>query len=513
MDTMMGMFSKNLIYSQEKNYRHKPALIFEKTYTSYEELEHAANRFANFLSQKDIKGERIAFMLPNSVEIISIYLGCFKTGCIAMPINRRYAQPELERVLHDAEPYYLIIEEEKLFLLEDLNLAATRIKEVFVVGGNKTPNKYSLFQEIMNASTEFQVSALTNNNPAVIFYTSGSTGQPKGVVHTLNSIEAILDTTSDALDTITAQDKIIVCEPQCHISGFMETFSTLSRGGTVLVYDGFQLDSYLEGLTKHRPTLAVPHIDTLMKLLDSGRCTSDTFASLRGVYTGGDVLPDSVQKRFIACAGKPIHVGYGMTEGIWMAVCREENPKSGCIGKPLPGVQLRLVDKSGKEVAQGEDGEILVRGNILMLNYWHNPGESQKAFIDGWFKTGDSAKQDSQGIYYFSGRIKDIIIRNTSNIMPGEVEAAIYQHPAIEAAGVIGIPDPHEGEVPVAFVVLKKGKKLTDAELSQYLTQFIAKYKIPVKIYFIEKIPLTHSGKINHKKLYDFLPQAHSMGK
>ncbi|WP_454781788.1 class I adenylate-forming enzyme family protein [Legionella sp. WA2022007384] len=499
------MFTKNLIHSKNKNIPHKPALIFEDKSVTYEDLERTANRFANFLFQEGLKGERIAFMLPNSVEIISIYLGCFKTGCIAMPINRRYASPELERVLQDAEPYYLIIEEEKLSLLESIDLTATNIRKVFVVGEGLS-NGYPSFSNIMNNPIEFTVSNLSYSSPAVIFYTSGSTGQPKGVVHTLGSIEAILDSTSEALGTITAQDKIIVCEPQCHISGFMETFSTLSRGGSVLVYDGFHLQNYLDGLLKHRPTLAVPHIDTLMKILDSGRCTSDTFASLRGVYTGGDVLPEAVQKRFTACAGKPIHVGYGMTEAIWLTVNRDENPPKGCIGKAVHGVTLRLVDQSGKEVPQGEEGEILIKGNMVMLNYWNNPSESRKAFIDGWFKTGDSAKQDSKGNYYFTGRVKDIIIRNTSNIMPGEVEAAIYQHPAIKTAAVIGIPDSHEGAVPIAFVVLKDGKQLTESELKNFLTQYIAQYKIPVKVYFINAIPLTNSGKINHKKLYDYLP-------
>ncbi|KTC80247.1 class I adenylate-forming enzyme family protein [Legionella cherrii] len=500
------MFTKNLIYSTREDSVQKTALILANKSVSYEELENVANGFAHFLTEMGLKGERIAFMLPNCVEIISIYLGCFKAGCIAMPINRRYAPPELERVIQDAEPYFLIIEEEKLFLLDKIDLTQTSIKQVFVVSKKGKTNGYPLFDDVINTPTEFEVSALSYDSPAVIFYTSGSIGKPKGVVHTLRSIEAILDSTSDALDTITSQDKMIVCEPQCHISGFMETFSTLSRGGTVLVYDGFNLNEYLDGLMKHKPTLAVPHIDTLMKLLDSGRCTADTFASLRGVYTGGDVLPEAVQQRFIACSGMSIHVGYGMTEGIWMTVCREKNPSSGCIGKPVKGVTLRLVDQSGKEVPPGEEGEILVKGNILMLNYWHNPDETQKTFIEGWFRTGDSGKQDIQGNYYFTGRIKDIIIRNTSNIMPGEVEAAIYQHPAIKAAAVIGIPDPHEGEVPIAFVVLKNGKRLTEPELSQFLTQYIAHYKIPVKVYFIDTIPLTHSGKINHKQLHDYLP-------
>lgn len=502
----MGLFTQTLICPKEKNHPQKTALILENRQVSFEGLENTANRFANFLAKENLKGERIAFMLPNSIEIVSIYLGCFKAGCVAMPVNRCYAPPELERILRHAEPYYLIMEEEKLFLLDHIDLSATHLKAVFVVGNKKKSKAYPLLQEMMDTPDQFEPRDIVYHNPAVIFYTSGSTGQPKGVVHTLRSIEAIVDSTSEALGTITENDTIIVCEPQCHISGFMETFSTLSRGGTVLVYDDFNLEKYLDGLIKHRPTLAVPHIDTLIKLLDSGRCTYDSFQSLRGVYTGGDALPDSVQQRFIACAGKPIHLGYGMTEGIWFTVCREDKPKKGCIGKPLTGVKIRLVDQNGREVSYGEDGEILIKGEMLLLNYWDNPIETEKVFIDGWFKTGDTGKQGSDGNYYFTGRIKDIIIRESANIMPGEVESAIYQHPAIKAAAVIGIPDPDEGEVPIAFVVLKEDGTLTEIELCRFLKQVIAEYKVPKKIYFIEKIPLTSSGKINHQKLHDFLP-------
>ncbi|KTD20204.1 acyl CoA synthetase, long chain fatty acid:CoA ligase [Legionella lansingensis] len=495
---------EQLIFS-ETRFKKKCSMTIAGNSISYEKLFDAVDHIATHFLNAALSGNRIAFMLPNGLEIIATYLACFKSGCVAMPVNRRYAPPEFERVLQDAQPIYLIIEAEKLFLLEKINLPSTGIKKIFVVGESQN-HPYLPFNALLSEPANLKKQPLFYEEPAVIFYTSGSTGQPKGVVHTLSSIEAMLDSTSLALENITTEDKLIICEPQCHVSGFIETFSTLSRGGTALVNDGFDVDWYLATVMCEKPTLAVHHIDTFIKLLDSGRCSAGTFKSFRGIYTGGDTLPAAVQNKFLACAGKPIQVGYGMTEAIWLTICRNPDliPKA-CIGKPIAGVKLRLVNSTGEEVRCGEMGEIQVKGDMVMHSYWDNPKATRQAFAKGWFKTGDCAIQDEQGDFYYTGRIKNIIIRNTSNIMPGEVEAAIYNHPAVSVAAVIGVPDDKEGEVPVAFVVIKNDKQLTREELNSFLLGQIAQYKIPAKIYFIDKMPVTNSGKINHKKLYDYL--------
>ncbi|HEM6754031.1 TPA: acyl--CoA ligase [Legionella pneumophila] len=496
---------ERLIFSEVECNMKKYSMVIADKPIPYEKLFDTVHCIATHFQNKALSGSRIAFMLPNSLEIIAIYLACFQSGCIAMPINRRYAPPELEKVLRDAQPIDLIIEASKLFLLEKINWSATGIKKIFALGENQN-HPYFSFNELLNEPANYPKHSIDYKAPAVIFYTSGSTGEPKGVVHTLSSIEAMLDSTSLALENITADDKMIICEPQCHVSGFIETFSTLSREGTTLVHDGFDMDWYLATVRHEKPTLAVHHIDTYIKLLDSGRCNTKTFQSFRGIYTGGDALPVAIQDKFLACAGKPIQVGYGMTEAIWLTVCRTPDlTQKSCIGKPVEGVTLRLINATGEDVSCGETGEILVKGDMVMHSYWNNPEETRKAFIKGWFKTGDCGTQDEQGYFYYKGRIKNIIIRNTSNIMPGEVEAAIYKHPAINAAAVIGVPDEEEGEVPIAFVVVKKSNQLTKEELYSFLFEQIAQYKIPAKIYFIDEMPLTNSGKINHKKLYDYL--------
>jgi long-chain acyl-CoA synthetase len=360
---------------------------------------------------------------------------------------------------------------------------------------------------LLEGSGSFSTPEHDPSQPAVIFYTSGSTGEPKGVVHTRSSVSGVLESTSEALGGVTDSDIILVCEPQVHVSGFIETFTVLMHGGTVILHDGFEIERYLASLEQERPTLIVTHIDILMRLLDSGRCNTNSFSSLRGVYTGGDELPSTLQKRFLELTGIRIQLGYGMTEAIWLTVCREAVfERRGCIGKPLAGVELRIVDKDGGELPKGKSGEIWVRGSMVMSHYWNNEQATKESFVDVWFRTGDCAIKDEYGTYWYTGRIKNIIIRNTSNIYPGEVEQALYKHPDVEEAGVIGLPDPKEGQVPVAFVVRKRGAKLAEKELKDFASQQIAAYKIPTRIFFIESLPQTASGKIDNKRLYDFLP-------
>ena len=278
-----------------------------------------------------------------------------------------------------------------------------------------------------------------------------------------------------------------------HVSGFIGTLTTLLAGGTVPLHDGFDLTSYVDGLLTHRPTLVCTHIDLLAQLVRAPGANADWFASLRGIYTGGDTVPGALQKDFLGLTGKAIAVGYGMTEAIWLTVEREPRlDRDGCIGTPVGGAQLR---------ADPGTGELLVRGPMLMRGYWQDDELTRSTVVDGWLRTGDLGGVDADGTWWFHGRLKDVIVRRTSKITPGEVESAIDEHPAVAMAAVVAAPDADEGEVPVAFVVRRRSEQLSADDLVAFLLHRIAAYKVPARIHFLDALPLTASGKIAHREL------------
>lgn len=484
----------------------KTALIFEDEGYSYRRLDEESSALAARLASEGLSGEPLAFVLPNGPDIVVLYLACYKAGVVAMPLNRRYAAPELGRALSHSGAKRLIVEADRLGLLDDPAVDKSALEKIYVLGGDASGG-FENYSTLRNGAGSFSATPQAPYTPSVIFYTSGSTGEPKGVTHTHSSVLGIVDSGSDALSGISPADTILVQEPQCHISGFMMTFMVLANGGTVIVEDGFDVDSYLARLTGMRPSLIVTYVDVILQLLDSGRCTRDTFSSLRGLYTGGDDLPSALQKRYLDLTGKPIMLGYGMTEAIWLTIAREANlERAGFIGKTVAGARLRIVDEDGEDLPDGEAGEIWIKGPMVMARYWNDGEATHEAFEDGWFKSGDCAVRQPGGDYYYTGRIKNIIIRDTSNISPGEVESAIYKNPGVKEAAVIGVPDGKEGHVPVAFVVPREGSTLTEKGVIEAAGREIAAYKLPTRVYFIDAIPLTDSGKINHKRLYDLLP-------
>jgi long-chain acyl-CoA synthetase len=427
-------------------------------------------------------GERVALMLPNSAELVISYLACFASGAVAAPLNARYAPPEVEQALRRARPRWLIAHADRLAALGLIDQAVLASVRVIVVDG---------VDSLLTGDDRSQPTELPDiaaDTPAVIFFTSGSTGRPKGVVHTHRSTLAILTSTSEALGDVRADDVVQVFEPQVHVSGFIATFTALLAGAAAVLYDGFDPATYVRALTTHRPTLISTHIDVLAELLREPGVCRDWFSSLRGVYTGGDTVPSAVQREFHRISGLPIGVGYGMTEAIWLTVQREaRTDRDGCIGRPLRDVRLRVDDATG---------ELLVAGPMVMQRYWEDDALTAATVVDGWLRTGDLACQDADGVWWFTGRIKDIIVRRTSKITPGEVEAALQQHPGVAMAAVVGMPDPEEGQVPIAFVVPRPDAPLSSADLAAFLRERIALYKIPARIHLRSSLPLTASGKI-----------------
>ncbi|SCK41849.1 class I adenylate-forming enzyme family protein [Streptomyces sp. WMMB 322] len=466
------------------------ALVHEGRHWTYGDVAAAAGALAAEMDQ--LAGERVAFMLPTCPEAALVYLACFRSGAVATPVNTRYAPPELERALRRARPRWLILDESRTDRLAGVDPAVLAGVRILVAGRS---GRFEPFAPLLTSGPGSDPPPPAPDRPAALFFTSGSSGEPKGVVHSHGSALAMLTSTCEAMGGIRADDVVQVCDPLVHVSGFIETLSTLLAGGKAVLYDGFDLQSYTSGLLAHRPTLICTHVDVLARLAREPRAEHAWFSSLRGVYTGGDTVPGALQRDFRALTGLPIGVGYGLTEAIWLTVERDPGSHGdNCIGTPVDGTQLRTDEKTG---------ELLVRGPMVMSHYWDDKELTRLSRSDGWLRTGDMGSQDADGLWWFRGRIKDLIVRRTSKITPGEVESAIDEHPEVADSAVVAAPDSEQGQVPVAFVVPRQGSGLTAEGLMTFLKKRIAAYKLPSRIHFLDALPLTASGKISHRDLQE----------
>jgi long-chain acyl-CoA synthetase len=309
-----------------------------------------------------------------------------------------------------------------------------------------------------------------------------------------------------ALDRVHDGTSIVAHDSVSHMGGWIEAFPILARGGTVVLEKEFDPARFVPNLRRWRPTVLGAHVDHLWQIVRESGARREDFASLETVFTGGDELPLALQRAFLDLTGKPIEVGWGMTEAIWLTITRRtELERRGYMGRPVAEVELRVVDvtreRFGRDVADGEAGELWVRGPMVTPGYWRRPEADREVLVGGWLRTGDMGLRDASGEYWFTGRLKQIIERNSENITPGEIEQALYRHPAVSEAGAFGVPDPDEGQVPIAYVAFAPGASASEEELKAFLATQIAAFKIPVRILPIERIPLTHSGKIDHTAL------------
>jgi long-chain acyl-CoA synthetase len=471
----------------------RSGLVYADRTWNYADLATGARALASAMTADELDGERVALMLPNGPEAVLAYLACFEAGAVATPLNSRYAPPEIEAVLRRARPRWIVAQADRLDRLERVDPQVLDGVRVLVVGDD---DRYAPLEPLLRGRpVDPSEPPPPPDAPAVLFFTSGSTGVPKGVVHSQASALAMLTSTSEALGGVNASDVVQVFEPLVHVSGFIATFTTLLAGGTVTLHDGFDVERYVAALIEHRPTLVCTHIDVIAQVVRAPGVRRDWFSSLRGVYTGGDTVPTPLQKEFLEIAGLPIGVGWGMTEAIWLTVIREPRlERDGCIGSPVTAVQVRTDETTG---------ELLVRGPMVMLGYWEDESLTETTMAGGWLHTGDLGRKDADGVWWFVGRMKDLIVRRTSKITPGEVESALDLHPAVAISAVVGAPDPDEGQVPVAFVVPRPGKVVSAEELTAFLAERIAAYKIPARIHFHDHLPLTASGKIAHRELQE----------
>lgn len=481
------------------------ALIFRDEATTYQALADAADRSARGLLSIGVgHGDRVAIFMKNRAEFVEIYLACFRIGAIAVPLNHRFQTDEVIFATTHCEAALLIADGDLLPVVANVADDAPTLRGVYAYGDVPATAPHRWTDVLAAAPDQATWPAVTDDDPAMILYTSGSTGKPKGVTHTHRSI---LDTAvgRTATQKLTSSDVSLAATAICHAGAAVGvTFSTLHAGGTVVILEESDPELFLDAVAKHRPTRTLLLPAQLLDAVEAPGAAEVDFRCLVEVQCGGDQISPDLYTQFALVADVELNQAYGLTEceGACMSPAFGLI-KRGSIGLPRQGIDMRLVS-DGKPTADGETGEILIKGQSVMTGYWNDPEHTEQAFLDGWLRTGDLASRDADGYFHFQGRIKEIIIKGGSNIAPGEVEDVLDAHPDVDLSGVVGSPDPRLGALVHAFVQLKHGLSHPPSEqdLATFASARLAAYKVPDRWTFVDDLPKNGVGKIDRHALH-----------
>lgn len=466
------------------------AIQFGDEVWSYEELLNNSQKIADYLLGKGYqKDDIVAEFALNSHLFMAVYYGVQLAGLTVMPVNTKLAPPEVDFIFKHSETKVLIYDEK---LQATIDLATHEFQEILSL---------SQIKKIINEqSVSSALPQLDLEDTAVVMYTSGTTGKPKGVMLSHRNISETAQIWSESMN-MTNEDRMFICTPLFHCAGsHVFAVPTLYKGGAVIIEEAFSPNQTLKSIVNSNASIffGVPAMYTI--LLNKPELQSYDFSKLRLFCYGAAPMPYELVKRLKDTFPKvKVQNLYGQTENTPAASSLLDDAalfKIGSVGKPLARTEIQLRDSNGEIVPLGEVGEICVKGPQVMKGYLRAPEESAKSIQDGWLYTGDLGRFDEEGYLYIVDRKKDLIIRGGENIYPIEVEEVLYQMPEILEAAVVGFPHEVYGEVPKAFVVLKEGEKLMERDVLEYCSTQLAKYKVPYEVDFIDQLPRNASGKV-----------------
>jgi len=483
--------SLNLLTSAQRFPGHT-ALRMDDQALTYADLDDATARLAHMMTSMGIgPGDRIGLMVPNVPEFGLVFYAALRCGAVVVPMNPLLKEREIAYYLGDSGARFL-------FAWHQIaDVAATGAKEagaeLVAVGGPAFAESYS---------SQPPVSEVVPREPldtAVILYTSGTTGRPKGAELTHAGLNRNQEITARNLLQLTPDDVIMGCLPLFHVFGLTCGLNAaIATGAALTLIPRFNPDKALAVIERDRVTVfeGVPTMYSAM--LHTDPATRPDVSSLRVCISGGAAMPVEVMRQFEDAFDAIVLEGYGLSETSPVASFNHPHAprKPGSIGTPVEGVAIRLVGQDRQEVASGEVGEIEIRGHNVMKGYWGKPEETAAAIRDGWLATGDMARADEDGYFYIVDRKKDLIIRGGYNVYPREVEEVLYEHPAVAEAAVVGIPHASLGEEIGAAVVLKPGADVSPADLSAYVKSRLAAYKYPRRVWLLDSLPKGPTGKI-----------------
>ncbi|MEW5594722.1 long-chain-fatty-acid--CoA ligase [Peribacillus frigoritolerans] len=515
----------------------KVSIHFQGKELTFREVHESALKFAAYLKSIGLqKGERVAVMLPNCPQGVISFFGILMAGGVVVQTNPTYTERELEYQMKDSgakmilvmdilfprvsavasrtDIEHIIVTAIKEYLPFPKNLIYPFIqkKQYGIVINVEHEGNHHLFSEIMKRKITEEVDTVpidVNNDLALLQYTGGTTGFPKGVMLTHKNLLANTKMCNAWLyKNKRGEERILAILPFFHVYG-MTTVLVLSvmEGNTMIIMPKFDVEATLKTIQKQKPTMFPGAPTMYIGLLNYPDIAKYDLSSINACISGSASLPLEVQEQFEKITGGKLVEGYGLSETspvthanfIW------DQPRvKGSVGLPWPDTDSAILSlESYEELPPNEIGEIAIKGPQVMKGYWNRPDETEKTFKNGWLLTGDLGYMDEQGFFYVVERKKDTIIAGGFNIYPREVEEVLYEHEAIQEVVVAGIPDPYRGETVKAYVVLKKNARVTEEELNEFARKNLASYKVPRSYEFRDELPKTTIGKILRRVLIE----------
>jgi long-chain acyl-CoA synthetase len=471
-----------------RQYPERPAVRLDDLVITYAQLDDLSARAADWLRERGVaRGDRVGIMLPNVAQFPVLYYGVLRAGGTVVPMNPLLKAREIEHYLGDSGA--------KL-VFATANAAAEAQTAAAAVGAEAVAVDADTLTEIAARPSSAEIAARADDDTAVILYTSGTTGSPKGaeLTHANLHRNAVVATTT--LLDLGPDDVVMGCLPLFH--SFGQTCglnAAVAAGACLTLIPRFDPVTALKVIERDRVTVFEGVPTMYVAMLHAGAEVADT-STLRLAISGGAALPVEVLRGFEQTFDTVVLEGYGLSETSPVASFNTPTQrKPGSIGIPVAGVELKLVD------VEGEVGEIAIRGHNVMKGYWERPDASMAAIRDGWFHTGDMARRDADGFYFIVDRKKDLIIRGGFNVYPREIEEVLYEHPAVLEAAVVGTPHPTHGEEVVAAVALRPDAAATPDELREYVKARVAPYKYPRHVWLVDALPKGPTGKVLKREI------------
>ncbi|NQT47924.1 MAG: long-chain-fatty-acid--CoA ligase [Chloroflexi bacterium] len=496
----------------------RDAIAFEGKRFTFGQVNERSNRLASSLANLGVKkGDMVAILQVNCNQFLETYYAIAKLGAILVPLNFRAKEDELTYMLNNCGAVALFVGDRYVPMADNMRPNLTSVKHYISIDGKAEGLHY--YEDLVSSgSPDDLFPDISDDDVTLLMYTAGTTGRPKGVPMTHNSYGIyVLDNVDPASPDV--EEKNLITVPLYHVAGFQALLAAVYGGRTVVMMRQFEVDEWMGAVQKEKVNRAMLVPTMLKRVVEHPEFDKYDLSSLRVITYGAAPMPFEVIKkaiemlpdvRFINAFGQTEtsstittlgpedHVITGTPEEKERKLKRLETS----IGRPMPDVEMKVVDEDGNELSTGQTGEFVARGPRIMKGYFKDEEKTAKAFTkDGWLRTGDTGYMDEDGYFYLAGRGDDMIIRAGENISPEEVEQALGSHPKIEEVAVIGVPDPDWGQEPKAIVVLKEGETATAEEIMEYCRQKLASYKRPRAVQFVDELPRNPMGKVLKKDL------------